>query len=263
MSNFKTSKKGIELIKHWEGYEKVAYVCPGGVLTTGYGHTNSSPTANIYPVYEGKVVTEEQAHQQLVEDLVYYENVVNGQIKGRCTQEMFDAMVSFTYNLGGGAFRDSLIDDYTNSGEYKKATDQMKLYVNANGKPLQGLINRRNDEVKLYESNLPSANKTIISQQIHEFKNEYGIHKFAYKTTYSDGSSLYLGKVIETTKATKDEAKNYPNATFNRHDKSYKYGIKVIKKSTCLNEDKTTSSMLVNDSYKCTKSYKITKDFLK
>lgn len=263
MSNFKTSKKGIDLVKHWEGLRLNAYQCSAEVWTIGYGHTNNSPTGKKYPVYPGKVVTEQQAYEQLLEDLAYYESVVNEQIKGRCTQEMFDAMVSFTYNLGGGAFRSSLIDDYTNSGEYKKATDQMALYINANGKPLQGLINRRNDEIKLYNSNLPSTNKTIISQQIHEFKNKYGVHRFAYKTTFSDGSSLYQGKVIEITKATKSEQPKYPSATFNRHDDSYKYGVKVLVNGKCYNDDETTSSMLKNDSFKCTKSYKITKSFLK
>ena len=61
MSNFKTSKKGIDLIKKWEGFRAEAYYCSAGVLTIGYGHTNNAPSGKKYPVYEGKVVTEEQA----------------------------------------------------------------------------------------------------------------------------------------------------------------------------------------------------------
>ena len=88
------SNTGIDLIKHFEGCETEAYLCPAGVPTIGYGH--------IKGVQMGDVITEAQAHEMLVEELDEYESYINDLVTVSLNQNQFDAMVSWVYNLGGG-----------------------------------------------------------------------------------------------------------------------------------------------------------------
>ena len=90
----KTGTKGIELIKHFEGCELEAYHCAAGVPTIGYGH--------IKGVQMGDTITQEQAEQMLVEELNEYEGYINDMVTTPLSQNQFDALVSWVYNLGGG-----------------------------------------------------------------------------------------------------------------------------------------------------------------
>lgn len=89
----KTSNKGIELIKSFEGCHLTSYKCPSGVWTIGYGHTAG--------VGKGQNITQAQADAYLVADLAKYESYVNALIM-KLNQNQFDALVSFTYNCGQG-----------------------------------------------------------------------------------------------------------------------------------------------------------------
>ena len=88
----KISKNGIELIKKYEGCKLNAYLCPANVWTIGYGHTKN--------VKEGDKITQEMAEQLLVNDLQQFENAVNAYCLRALTQNQFDALVSFVFNLG-------------------------------------------------------------------------------------------------------------------------------------------------------------------
>ena len=90
----KTSKRGIDLIKQFEGLELTAYHCSAGVPTIGYGHTRG--------VSLGDSCTEAQAEAMLVKDLEDTERQVIFYTKSLLTQNQFDALVSWTYNLGAG-----------------------------------------------------------------------------------------------------------------------------------------------------------------
>lgn len=138
----KTSKTGIEMIKNFEGLRLKAYKCPAGIYTIGYGHTGSvSPTMKI---------SKETAEKFLIDDLKKFENHVNEynvKYKYRFTQNQFDALVSFAYNIGN-------IKQLTANGTRNKKTiaEKMLLYVKAGGVTLKGLVNRRKVEHDLFIS---------------------------------------------------------------------------------------------------------------
>lgn len=138
-----TSKAGIELIKYFEGLRTKAYQDSVGVWTIGYGHTHD--------VKQGQVITEQEAEALLVADLKHFENVVTQEEK-RCNyvfnQNEFDALVSFTFNLGGKNLRTLLHDGNRTKEQICKA---IALYNRAGGQVLKGLTRRRGAEQKLYK----------------------------------------------------------------------------------------------------------------
>ena len=138
----KISNKGIELIKHFEGCETVAYKCPAGVWTIGYGH--------IKGVQDGDVITETQAHEMLVEELKEYENYILNAVEVDLNQSQFDAMVSWVYNLGNGNLNSSTLLKVLNSGEYAGVPEQIMRWNKAGGKVLAGLTKRRQAEANLF-----------------------------------------------------------------------------------------------------------------
>ena len=113
----KTAQKGLELIKHFEGCELTAYKCPAGVWTIGYGH--------IKGVSEGMTITQEQAEQMLLDELVEYENYINELVSVDLSQNQFDALVSWVYNLGPSNLRSSTLLKVLNSGDYNGVSAQI------------------------------------------------------------------------------------------------------------------------------------------
>lgn len=137
----KTSEKGKELIKKFEGCELTAYRDPVGVLTIGYGHTKG--------VKEGDKITKKKADELLTEDLERFETRVNywSTKKYRFNQNEFDALVSFAFNLGNGNLDKLVKNGKRNRGEI---SDCILLYVKAGGKTLSGLVKRRKEERALF-----------------------------------------------------------------------------------------------------------------
>lgn len=140
----KTDKKGIELIKEFEGCKLKAYQDSVGVWTIGYGHTKG--------VKKGDVITQDQANQFLIEDLADAENAVNRLVKVEINQDMFDALSSFTFNLGAGSLQSSTLLKLLNQGKYSEASEQFTRWVFAGGQKLDGLVRRRKAEQKLFRS---------------------------------------------------------------------------------------------------------------
>jgi lysozyme len=138
----RTSRTGIELIKAHEGLRLDAYLCPAGVPTIGYGHT--------YNVKMGDRITEEQAEKFLIGDLIVAETEVN-RYGFDLTQNQFDALVSFVFNVGAGNFRSStLLKRLKANPNDPDIANQFKRWVYGGGKVLPGLVRRRNEEAKLY-----------------------------------------------------------------------------------------------------------------
>ena len=134
----RTSQTGIDLIKEFEGCRLDAYKCPAGVWTIGYGHTTG--------VTAGQKISKAQAEAYLRADLEKYEEKVEKyEDRYRWTQNEFDAMVSFAYNLGS-------IDKLTANGTRSKAViaEKILLYNKAGGKVLAGLTKRRQAEQELF-----------------------------------------------------------------------------------------------------------------
>ena len=161
---FHISSNGISFLKEKEGFRSNAYYDSAGVLTIGYGHSAYAPSIAEYPVYPGQHISESEGENILRADLKPTESVVNSALKRNITQNQYDALVSFTFNLGAGAFRSSDVLAYTNQGNYQAAADALLEYSHAGGVFLQGLYKRRSEERAMYLSSLPDGSNTAQSQ---------------------------------------------------------------------------------------------------
>lgn len=138
----KTSKNGIELIKKYEGCKLAAYQCPAKIWTIGFGHTKN--------VKEHDKITQEIAEQLLINDLQEPENAINAYCRHALTQNQFDALVSFIFNLGSGAFRSSTLLKRLNANQINLAALEFDKWTRGGGKVLDGLVKRRADEKALF-----------------------------------------------------------------------------------------------------------------
>ncbi|MEO1145580.1 MAG: lysozyme [Cyanobacteria bacterium J06638_22] len=140
-----TSERGLQIIKNWEGFRAEPYICAGGVLTIGYGSTHG--------VEWGQSITEAEASERLRREVQIYEKAVRDavwDVLELTTQEEYDAMVSLTYNIGGRAFKASSVARFHNAQRWVDAANAFLMWRKSNGRVLQGLINRRNEERSLY-----------------------------------------------------------------------------------------------------------------
>ena len=138
----RTSEAGILLIKSFEGCRTVAYQDAVGVWTIGYGHT--------IDVKEGMTITQHQCDVMLEVDIETYENYVNKYVIVFLTQNQFDALVSWVYNLGPTNLRNSTMLKVLNAGKYDEVSYQMQRWNRAGGKVLKGLVVRRKAEAELF-----------------------------------------------------------------------------------------------------------------
>jgi lysozyme len=140
----RTNQAGIDLIKSFEGFRAKPYFCQAGVLTIGYGHTKG--------VKRGSWVTKDVAERLLKEDLQVAEKAVKKYIKVPLNDNQFAALVSFTFNLGGGNLKSSTLRKRLNRGEYLAVPGEMSRWNKAGGKKSAGLVRRRKAEGKLFEA---------------------------------------------------------------------------------------------------------------
>ena len=133
--------KGLELIKSFEGCRLSSYKCPAGVWTIGYGHTQG--------VYEGMVITQEQADNMLREDVKHYADAVDRyNSRFNFNEAEFDSLTSFTYNCGVGSLQAVMSCCNTK----QEIAEECKLYNKGGGVVLAGLVRRREEEYKLFMS---------------------------------------------------------------------------------------------------------------
>lgn len=141
----KISQKGVDLIKSFEGLELKAYKDSVGVTTIGYGSTGSH-------VSMGMTITKEQAEQLLKKDLERFEKGVSDIVKVPLNQNQFDALVSFSFNLGLGNLKSSTLLKKLNASDYTGASREFERWNRAVGKVLNGLTRRRIAERDLFLS---------------------------------------------------------------------------------------------------------------
>ncbi|MFB9843003.1 lysozyme [Mucilaginibacter ginsenosidivorans] len=122
----KTSTSGVSLIKNFEGLSLSAYRDVAGVWTIGYGSTRYHDGKPVKP--GDKLATREQADALLLNTLSQYEEAVNYYVKVPLQQAQFDALVSFTYNEGTGALKESTLLRKLNEKNYAAAADQLLLW---------------------------------------------------------------------------------------------------------------------------------------
>lgn len=145
----KISKKGIALIKEFEGFRSNAYIDAVGIWTIGYGTIK----VNGRPVVKGMTCTEEQAVTWLEEEV--NDKIIpwlKANVKVTLTQGKIDALSSFCYNLGCGALGKSTLLKKLNNGNYDEAANEFTKWVYAGGDVLPGLVKRRNKEKQVFLS---------------------------------------------------------------------------------------------------------------
>lgn len=142
MTHLKLSDEGLRLIKRHEGCKLVAYKCPAGVWTIGYGHTRG--------VTEGMTISQGIADKLLQEDVKPIEDMING-VWVSLRQGQFDALVSFIFNLGEGAFNRSTLKKKILAGAPdEEIAAEFKKWNKAGGKVLDGLVKRREEEAAMW-----------------------------------------------------------------------------------------------------------------
>ncbi len=149
MTHRQSTTQGFNLIKYFEGFKPIRYLCPAGIWTIGIGHAIrkgekwDSPTS---------VITEPEALALLDSDNDDAEWAVLRLIRIPLTDGMFDALVSFTFNLGSGALQRSTLRSMLNREEYLEASLEFDKWVWGGGRKLPGLIKRRHSERILFQT---------------------------------------------------------------------------------------------------------------
>ena len=137
------SPHGLEKLKQWEGLRTKAYQDTGGVWTIGYGHT---AMAGSPQPYQGQVITAVEAESILLKDLTQYEAAVENNVKVKLNDNQFAALVSFAFNVGINAFKNSTLLKKLNQGNFDAVPTELMKWTKAGGKKIQGLVNRRRAE---------------------------------------------------------------------------------------------------------------------
>ena len=144
MTSYATSAPMRQLIESWEGCRLEPYQDSVGVWTIGFGHTGDD-------CYEGcDPISQQIADQLLAADLQRFEDAVNGMVSDQTSQQQFDAMLSFSYNLGESSLRGSTLLRMHNAGDYAGAAGQFGRWNHAGGRVLAGLTRRRAGEALVY-----------------------------------------------------------------------------------------------------------------
>ena len=141
-----TSQRGIDLIKRYEGLITHSYLCPANKRTVGYGHCGED-------VKQGMVITEKEAENLLKKDLKKFEQGLCKMLNAEelnVTQNQFDALISFAYNLGLSTLAGSTLWRLFTHGDIQGAADEFPKWIYAGGKPLEGLKRRRQAERELF-----------------------------------------------------------------------------------------------------------------
>lgn len=135
--------KAADLVAQFEGFSAVAYRCPAGMLTIGYGHTHN--------VVDGQTITKEDALRLLMSDLSCLQKALSGLIHGEVTEGQFVALLSLTYNIGVGNFRKSTLLRELNAGRIKHASEQFPQWIYVKKQPNKGLMKRREKERAVFD----------------------------------------------------------------------------------------------------------------
>ncbi len=146
----KVSDKCINMIKHHEGFVRKPYQDPIGLWTVGVGHLIGD--GKKLPKEWNKEFTDEEVDNILCEDLERFEIGIQRLTKVSLTQSQFDALVSFSFNVGLGNFQSSTLRSKLNRGDYEGASNEFPKWRKAGGKILKGLVRRRADERNLFLS---------------------------------------------------------------------------------------------------------------
>jgi len=144
MTTRKITQDGLDFIQDVEGCKLFAYLDTGGVWTIGVGHTGPE-------VVKGLTCSMEQALEWLKEDSEEAQEGIRRLVKGLLTQNQFNALVSFVFNVGVGAFSKSTMLKSINKGDFDGAAKEFTKWNKDNGKEILGLTKRRILEQSMFE----------------------------------------------------------------------------------------------------------------
>jgi lysozyme len=139
------SPSGMALLEQFEALRLNAYRDVRGVWTIGYGHTGPE-------VIPGLTWSEQQATQSLEEDVMWGSKAVHDLVTVILNQNQFNALVTFTFNVGANALRTSTLLHLLNSGDYNGAALQFGKWIYAGPNISSGLVNRRKAEATLFQT---------------------------------------------------------------------------------------------------------------
>lgn len=142
----KINQSGIDLIMRNEGCDLIAYLCPAGIWTIGYGHTGKD-------VHPDLVITQQQAERLLINDLGKFCDAVSRLVKVPVNDNQYAALVSLCFNIGEGNFAKSTLLKKLNKKDYAGAALEFEKWNRGGGKVLAGLVKRRAEERRLFELN--------------------------------------------------------------------------------------------------------------
>lgn len=155
----KLSAKGAALVKHFESCKEPAaggfkaYLDPVQVLTIGWGHTNHHGRQ----FDANSIWTQAECDAEFLSDMARFEAAVHRLVNVTLNQDQFDALVSFTYNVGEGNFETSTLRKKLNDGDFDGAANEFPRWNKAQGQVLPGLVRRRASEALLFRS-IPDSN---------------------------------------------------------------------------------------------------------
>ncbi len=141
------TQDGLNLIKHFEGFEPEIYLDVAGLPTIGYGHLIRKGEHKMFE----NGISEEEAEALLADDVQVAERAVLRLINVPLTDNQFNALVSFTFNLGSGALQRSTLRRKVNREDHAEVPAEFSRWVWAGGRKLKGLIRRRKAEAALYQ----------------------------------------------------------------------------------------------------------------
>lgn len=146
----KASDKCLKMLAHHEGVRQKPYKCPAGLWTVGVGHLIGD--GKSLPDSWNRTFSLEEVYAILAKDVARFERGVTRLITSPLTQGQFDALISFSFNLGLGCLQRSTVRSAINRGDKEAAVESLLKYCKAGGKVLRGLENRRKDEAALFWS---------------------------------------------------------------------------------------------------------------
>ena len=145
------SKKGAAFIAHFEGFRGNLYNDPVGHATIGCGHlVHHGPINGSEPEEFKRGITRERAIELLQQDAASAAGAIASSVKVKLTQSQADALISFAFNVGNGAFNDSTLLKLLNQGDYGSVPAQLDRWTKASGRTLPGLVTRRKAEGALF-----------------------------------------------------------------------------------------------------------------
>ena len=193
----KLSSNGLSLLESFEGFRSKAYkvVKTEKYYTIGYGHYGPD-------VHFGDMITKAKAEALLKSDVATAEKVVNEYVKVKLNQNQFDALVSFVYNVGAGAFSSSTLLKELNQGDYQAASAQFPRWNKSGGKVLPGLVTRREKEKALFDKAVKKKQKTYTVKKgdtLSEIAEKFGttVKKLATLNDIKDPDFITIGQKLK------------------------------------------------------------------